>query len=155
MKIQIKLDQVRDQNVKQMKELNAAIFPVKYQDKFYRDCTACGDVTQLAYYNDILIGAIACRLEKKENGKAKLYIMTLGVLAPYRDLGVGTYLLQHSLRVASEDPNIEEAYLHVQTNNDGAIRFYDKHGFAITEMIPNYYKRIDPPDCYILHKSLR
>ena len=107
-----------------------------------------------AYYNDILIGAIACRLESKGNGKAKLYIMTLGVLAPYRDLGVGTHLLEHSLRVAMEDPNIEEAYLHVQTSNDGAIRFYDKHGFAITEMIPNYYKRIDPPDCYILHRSL-
>ncbi len=67
----------------------------------------------------------------------------------------GTYLLQHSLRVASEDPNIEEAYLHVQTNNEGAIRFYGKHGFAITEMIKNYYKRIDPPDCYILQKNLR
>ena len=43
----------------------------------------------VAYYNDILIGAIACRLEAKGDGKAKLYIMTLGVLAPYRDLGVG------------------------------------------------------------------
>ena len=107
-----------------------------------------------AYYNDILVGAIACRLESKGEGKAKLYIMTLGVLAPYRDLGVGTHLLEHSLRVAREDPNIEEAYLHVQTNNDGAIRFYGKHGFSIKEMIPNYYKRIDPPDCYILHKNL-
>ena len=93
-------------------------------------------------------------VESKGNGKAKLYIMTLGVLAPYRDLGVGTHLLEHSLRVAMEDPNIEEAYLHVQTSNDGAIRFYDKHGFAIKEVIPNYYKRIDPPDCYILHRSL-
>jgi len=154
MKISVKLDSVRDKNLKQMKQLNAAIFPVKYQDKFYNDCIACGDVTQLAYYNDILIGAIACRLEAKGDGKAKLYIMTLGVLAPYRDLGVGTYLLEHSLRVVSEDPNIEEAYLHVQTNNEGAIRFYVKHGFTIKEMIPNYYKRIEPPDCYILHKTL-
>lgn len=154
MKIRITLDSVRDKNLKQMKQLNDAIFPVKYKDKFYSDCIACGDVTQLAYYNDILIGAIACRLESKGNGKAKLYIMTLGVLAPYRDLGVGSYLLNHSLSVATEDSNIEEAYLHVQTNNEGAIRFYDKHGFSIKEMIPNYYKRIDPPDCYILEKTL-
>jgi ribosomal protein S18 acetylase RimI-like enzyme len=80
--------------------------------------------------------------------------MTLGVLAPYRGEGVGALLLKHSLSVALEDPNIEEAYLHVQTNNDGAIRFYEREGFQVTEMIKNYYKRIDPPDCYILHKWL-
>ena len=31
MKIRVVLDSVRDQNLKQMKQLNAAIFPVKYQ----------------------------------------------------------------------------------------------------------------------------
>ena len=31
MKISVKLDSVRDKNLKQMKQLNAAIFPVKYQ----------------------------------------------------------------------------------------------------------------------------
>jgi ribosomal protein S18 acetylase RimI-like enzyme len=152
--LRVKLDCVRDNNIEQMKLLNATIFPVKYQEKFYRDCVACGDVTQLAYDNDVLVGAIACRLEAKEGGKAKLYIMTLGVLAPYRGEGVGALLLKHSLSVALEDPNIEEAYLHVQTNNDGAIRFYEREGFQVTEMIKNYYKRIDPPDCYILHKWL-
>lgn len=111
-------------------------------------------------------------------------------------------MLDHSLAVASEDPNIEEAYLHVQENNDGAIRFYRqgrpskeerehvmcvqrsaslllfilasfrfvwdwklteqcmsaclrRRGFDVKEMIPNYYKRILPAGCYILHKWLR
>ena len=67
---------------------------------------------------------------------------------------VGSLLLKHALSVALEDPNIEEAYLHVQTNNQGAIRFYEREGFEVREMIKNYYKRIDPPDCYILHKWL-
>jgi hypothetical protein len=43
----------------------------------------------VAYYSDICVGAIACRLEKKEGGAVCVYIMTLGVLAPYRGLGLG------------------------------------------------------------------
>ncbi|TYJ31206.1 hypothetical protein E1A91_A06G183100v1 [Gossypium mustelinum] len=32
-----------------------------------------------AYYSDICVGSIACRLEKKEGGAIHLYIMTLGL----------------------------------------------------------------------------
>ena len=41
-----------------------------------------------AYHNDVLVGAIACRLEAHGNA-AKMYIVTLGVLAPYRGMRVG------------------------------------------------------------------
>jgi N-alpha-acetyltransferase 50 len=59
------------------------------QDKMYADILACGDVTQLAMIGTRCIGAIGCRLECKYDGKAKLYILTLGVLAPYRNEGIG------------------------------------------------------------------
>ena len=45
--------------------LNRAIFPVKYNDKFYSEVQKSGEHTQLAYYStDILVGAICCRVEE-------------------------------------------------------------------------------------------
>lgn len=42
-----------------------------------------------AYYNDLVVGAVCCRVET-EGDKHRMYIMTLGCLAPYRRLGIGT-----------------------------------------------------------------
>jgi len=46
-----------------------------------------------------------------------------------------------------------EIYLHVQTNNEDAIKFYKKFGFEITDTIQNYYINIEPRDCYVVSKS--
>ena len=48
-----------------------------------------------AYYNDIVVGAVCCRVDKSENSR-RLYIMTLGCLAPYRRLGIGMKFLNLS-----------------------------------------------------------
>ncbi|XP_010249960.1 PREDICTED: N-alpha-acetyltransferase 50-like [Nelumbo nucifera] len=148
----ISLDGVRDKNLMQLKKLNTALFPVRYNDKYYADALASGEFTKLAYYSDICVGSIACRLEKKEGGIC-VYIMTLGVLAPYRGLGIGTKLLNHVLDLCSKQ-KIVEVYLHVQTNNEDAINFYKKFGFEITDTIQNYYMNITPPDCYVLTKII-
>ncbi|KAH9326618.1 hypothetical protein KI387_006796, partial [Taxus chinensis] len=86
--VPVSLDNLRDKNLMQLKKLNTAIFPVRYNDKYYSDALSSRDFTKLAYYSDICVGSIACRLEKKEGGSVHVYIMTLGVLAPYRGLGI-------------------------------------------------------------------
>ncbi|XP_044471138.1 N-alpha-acetyltransferase 50-like [Mangifera indica] len=151
--VTISLDGVRDKNIMQLKKLNTALFPVRYNDKYYADALTSGEFTKLAYYSDICVGSIACRLEKKEGGNICVYIMTLGVLAPYRGLGIGKKLLNHVLDLCSKQ-NILEVYLHVQTNNEDAINFYKKFGFEITDTIQNYYTNITPPDCYVLTKFI-
>ncbi|KAF5743289.1 N-alpha-acetyltransferase 50 [Tripterygium wilfordii] len=151
--VAISLDGVRDKNVMQLKKLNTVLFQIRYNEKYYVDALASGEFTKLAYYSDICVGAIACRLEKKEGGSFRVYIMTLGVLAPYRGLGVGTRLLNHVLDLCSKQ-NISEIHLHVQTNNEDAVNFYKKFGFEITDTIQNYYTNITPPDCYVLTKFI-
>ncbi|XP_062019338.1 uncharacterized protein LOC133735907 [Rosa rugosa] len=151
--IQTSLEGLRDKNLMQLKKLNTALFPVRYNDRYYADALAAGDFSKLAYYSDICVGSIACRLEKKEGGVVRVYIMTLGVLAPYRGIGIGKKLLNHAFELCAKQ-NISEIYLHVQTNNDDAISFYKKFGFEITETIQNYYTNITPPDCYVLTKYI-
>lgn len=43
---------------------------------------------------------------------------------------------------------------HVQVNNNEAISFYKKFGFEITATRIHYYKRINPPDAYVLQKVI-
>jgi ribosomal protein S18 acetylase RimI-like enzyme len=93
--------------------------------------------------------------------KQRLYIMTLGVLAAYRGHTIGTQLIQTILDHYEENrddefANVVEISLHVQISNEDAIEFYTKRfGFEKGDMVENYYRRIDPPHCYLLYKNLR
>ncbi len=44
--------------------------------------------------------------------------------------------------------------LHVQQGNDSALEFYKKHGFAVVEELPDYYKDLSPSGCFVLEKRL-
>ncbi|XP_014272531.1 N-alpha-acetyltransferase 50 isoform X2 [Halyomorpha halys] len=150
----IELGDVTPHNVKQLKTLNTVVFPVSYNEKFYKDVLEVGELAKLAYYNDIVVGAVCCRVDTSENSR-RLYIMTLGCLSPYRRLGVGTVMVEHVLRHVEKDGNYDNVYLHVQVNNTGAIDFYKKFGFEIHETKKHYYKRIEPADAHVLQKNLR
>jgi ribosomal protein S18 acetylase RimI-like enzyme len=144
----------------QLQILNSAIFPVKYNDKFYADALAAPrDFVRLAHCCDLLVGTVCCRKEQRAADDpmpgAKLYIMTLGVLAAYRERGIGRRLITHVLDTALSSPSASddtEVYLHVQVGNDEALAFYKHFGFSVKETIPNYYRKIQPADCYYVHK---
>ena len=57
---------VHEKNVQQLRVLNGAVLPVRYQDKFYREVVTSGKYTQLAYLSDVLVGAVCGRLEPLE-----------------------------------------------------------------------------------------
>ncbi|XP_047118620.1 probable N-acetyltransferase san [Schistocerca piceifrons] len=150
----IELCDVTPNNIKQLKCLNQVVFPVSYNDKFYKDVLEAGELAKLAYYNDSVVGAVCCRIYTSENLRC-LYIMTLGCLYHYRRLGIGTKMVEHVLNYVEKDRNFDSIFLHVQVNNEGAIKFYKKFGFEIVETKEWYYKRIEPADAHVLQKTLR
>jgi ribosomal protein S18 acetylase RimI-like enzyme len=151
----IELGDVTVHNVKQLKRLNQAIFPVVYNDKFYKDVLQFGELVKLVYFNDIIVGAVCSRDEVGPNGQKRLYIMTLGCLAPYRRLGIGSAMLSHLLDYCKKDGGYDNIYLHVQVSNKDAIAFYEKFGFHTVELKTNYYKRIEPADAFVVQKDLK
>lgn len=64
-------------------------------------------------------------------------------------------MLNYVLETAKADASIIEVYLHVQTSNEEAKQFYLANGFKETQIIKDYYKRIEPADCFLLKKSLK
>eukprot|EP00959_Pyramimonas_sp_CCMP1952_P034492 723208-Pyramimonas_sp.AAC.2 len=77
------------------------------------------------------------------------------------------------MKLAKEDPNVVDAYLHVQihkellpegfglsqqfrnsVNNDDAMAFYKSYGFEFKETIDNYYRRIEPSGCHVYARSV-
>ena len=81
--------------------------------------------------------------------------MIINVLAAYRRRGIASQLLNYVLAEAVKNTSIMEVYLHVQTSNQDAKDFYISNGFTQTDIIYGYYRNIEPPDAYVLKKSLR
>jgi len=150
----IELGDCTHHNLKQLKKINSVVFPVSYNDRFYLDVLDSGELAKLAYYNDIVVGAVCCRIDNVANQR-RLYIMTLGCLYPYRRLGIGSVMLNHILKYVEADGNFDNIFLHVQVNNESAIEFYKKFGFEVVDLKMNYYKRIEPADAYVLQKNLK
>ena len=157
-------------NVEQLRMINTSSFPVQYNDSFYKDVVdrKDEDLCKFAYWNGFVVGAICARVEPIPEadgaapGRKRLYIMTLAVLAAYRGRGVGQQLVESVLDHVAENidtakyADVDEVTLHVQINNTDAMKFYmEKFGFDKGKMVENYYRRIDPPHCYILSKKLR
>ncbi|KAI8847962.1 acyl-CoA N-acyltransferase [Chytridium lagenaria] len=142
-----------------LRRLNSVLFPIPYNDRFYT--TVLENWILPSWYAKFCIGAISCRREpltlQPSDKRVKVYIMTLGVLAPYRRLQIGTLLVESVISRCQADPYIDHFILHVQTTNREAIRFYKARGFRVEERVDGYYnlnKGVDPPDAYLLRRNL-
>ena len=68
--------------------------------------------------------------------------------------GIGTQMLDHVMDIVDKDGKFNSVVLHVQINNEGALRFYKRFGFEVVETKEAYYKRIEPADAHVLEKKI-
>ncbi|KAM0752402.1 acyl-CoA N-acyltransferase [Meredithblackwellia eburnea MCA 4105] len=57
-------------------------------------------------------------------------------------------------KVEKPKPVIESVYLHVQVSNDEAKKFWERNGFTVAATVPNYYRKIEPRDAWLLEKKI-
>lgn len=141
--------------IEKLRVLDKVCFPVTYFDKYYNNLANSGfsPISNIAWFHEALVGSITSRLEplEGEEGKFRCYIMTLGVLKPYRRIGIASRLLQAVMDYVATQPTIVEVSLHMQVGSD-ALALYKRFGFEEKEVVKDYYTDIEPADAIILRR---
>jgi len=148
--LKITFQAVCNENLKDFKRLNTSLFPMSYNDSYYHNLLLPSSFAFLIYYNKkYLIGTMSSRIEEDQND-LYAYIMTFGVLAPYRRLRIGTIMLtmikNHYYRI----DGVKKIILHVHTENEKALEFYLKNSFKPIKVVPDYYRKLNPSSAYLL-----
>ncbi|KAE8691114.1 putative EXORDIUM like 2 [Hibiscus syriacus] len=68
-----------------------------------------------------------------------VYILTLGIVDAYRNLGIATELIREVIKYASSIPVCCAVYLHVISYNNPAIHFYTRMSFKCVRRLHGFY----------------
>lgn len=140
-----------------LREVHEELFPIRYEEEFY-ECVVAGDgVMSWAAVDtarpDELVGfvtarvvpfseseeLIGCELCSDDVDLCLVYILTLGVTRPYRNLGIASSLVWRVIDFASDSAACRAVYLHVIAYNRDAILFYQKNLFRCLRRLPAFY----------------
>lgn len=100
------------------------------------------------------MGSFCCRMDPNERADDFIfYLMTFGVMPNARRLGIGRWMLRMIVEEGRRR-RIPIIRLHVHVGNQEALRFYLKRGFKQLSLVPNYYRRLTPPDAYLLESNI-
>ncbi|XP_068635202.1 histone acetyltransferase MCC1 [Aristolochia californica] len=152
---------IRPSDLEVLEQIHTALFPIRYEIEFFlnvvngNDIISWGavDVSRPDSQSDELIGFVTARTllaretelndvvgySSSRADNTLVYILTLGVVEAYRNLGIATSLVQQVIRYTSSIPTCRAVYLHVIAYNDPAIHFYEKMLFKCVRRLPNFY----------------
>jgi ribosomal-protein-alanine N-acetyltransferase len=104
----------------------------------------------IAEERDAVVGFVILHLENAEGARYG-YVVTLDVSPGHRRKGIAGLLMQEAERQASAE-GCATVVLHVLTDNEVAIRFYERHEFMRSYREAEFYGR--GGDAWVLYKSL-
>ena len=107
-----------------------------------------GATNLVAEVEDETVGFVVLESEREAR---RATLVTLDVAEPYRNAGIGSLLLDHSEQILREE-NIRRYRLQVDTSNEIAIAFYQKHGFRTHQTLKGYYS--NGADAYLMEKEI-
>ena len=85
----------------------------------------------------------------------QLYVQTLGVLSPYRSLGIATALLDEVVETGIREYGIGAVYAHVWEANAEALEWYLRRGFMLEEgLVEGYYRRLRPAGARVVRRGV-
>lgn len=149
----IAVDDLTANHIGTFKKLHQVLFPIEIAPSFYKDALNTSlTISKLGYFNDIPVACFSAKIQPEKNG-ARVYLMTFGVLAPYRRLGIGEKMLEYIENHVKSDLKGKEIVLHVQEGND-AKEWYTKRGYNQESFEENYYPKNNPKGAFVLKKAM-
>lgn len=149
----IAVDDLTANHIGTFKKLHQVLFPIQFAPSFYKDAlNTTLTLSKLAYFNDIPVACFSAKIHPEKNG-ARVYLLTFGVLAPYRRLGIGEKMLEYLENHVKTELKAKDISLHVQEGND-ARDWYVKKGYAEESFEPQYYPKNQPSGAFLLRKTM-
>eukprot|EP00245_Coleochaete_scutata_P008679 TRINITY_DN2698_c0_g1_i1.p1 TRINITY_DN2698_c0_g1~~TRINITY_DN2698_c0_g1_i1.p1 ORF type:complete len:341 (+),score=33.91 TRINITY_DN2698_c0_g1_i1:108-1130(+) len=158
--VAISYRRIRPSDLEALEDMHQALFPIRYEAEFFEKVVHGQGIISWAAIDtsrppsEELVGFITARVvstsESEESAllgyefmqteRTLVYILTLGVLKPYRNIGVASSLVWRVIDYANSCPSVRALYLHVIAYNRSAILFYKKNLFQCIRKLYNFYK---------------
>ena len=109
--------------------------------------TQPGAFALVAEVQDQVIAFVLAYRKKRRLG----HIMTIDVRPEFRQMGLGNQLMELAEQRLRQN-GAARVILEVSVQNDNAIRFYQRLGYATKRILPRYYP--DGTDAYLMEKAV-
>ncbi|KAG9133915.1 hypothetical protein Leryth_004629 [Lithospermum erythrorhizon] len=152
---------IRPSDLEVLEKIHDELFPIRYESEFFhsvvngRGIVSWGavDRSQPESQNDELIGFVTARIitakeseiedlirfESSQSDETLVYILTLGVVESYRNVGIASSLISEVIKYASSITTSRAVYLHVISYNNPAIHLYKRMSFQCVRKLYSFY----------------